>query len=165
MINSYLLNGRLKYLIFLLVLTAALTSIYRVGASAIEYLPDKMACVKLSGQFMRNVIAGNIEEAFTTIEPYFPISQREYKNLLEQTETQLQGSKSSFGEALDYKFVREETVGEFLARYVFVIRHEMTATVWKFLYYKPGEKWLLNSLHWNDNVSRLFSDEQLGEGN
>lgn len=156
MINSYLLNGRLKDPIFLLVLTAALISTSAVGASAVEYLPDKMACVKLSGQFMRNVVTGNIEEAFTTIGPYFPISQREYNNLLEQTETQLQGSKSSFGDALDYKFVREETVGEFLARYIFVIRHEMTATVWRFLYYKPSEKWLLNSLHWNDDVSQLF---------
>ena len=160
MISSNILNGRLKDLTFLLVLVAALISTSGIGASAIEYLPDKMACVKLSGEFMRNVVTGNIEEAFTAIEPYFPISQREYNNLLEQTETQLQGSKSSFGDALDYKFVREETVGEFLARYIFVIRHEMTATVWKFIYYKPSEKWLLNSLHWNDDVSQLFSGQR-----
>ncbi|MFW6104717.1 MAG: hypothetical protein ACOC6I_02635 [Candidatus Bipolaricaulota bacterium] len=125
-------------------------------ANGVEYLSDELSCVKLSGRFMRSIVEGDVDKAFASVDPYFPISQREFDNLVHQTRDRLQGSQPNFGSMLNYKFVREERVENFLLRFTFVIKHELTVTVWKFLYYRPEDKWLLNSLNWNDQVSDLF---------
>ena len=126
-------------------------------ASGVEYLPDEMACVKLSGRFMRNVVEGEIEKAFDGVQPYFPIPREQFANLVSRTESQLSGSERDFGKMLEYKFVREERVKDFLIRFTFIIKHELTVTRWKFLYYRPKDRWLLNSLYWDDQVESLFS--------
>ncbi|MEF8799333.1 MAG: hypothetical protein V5A79_07965 [Candidatus Bipolaricaulota bacterium] len=146
---------------FTLILIIFVAFIFLSGAEAkgVEYLSDELSCVKLSGQFMKSIVEGDVDEAFDFVDPYFPISQHEFDNLVQQTRVQLQGSQPNFGSMLNYKFVREERVEDFLLRFTFVIKHELTVTVWKFLYYRPEDKWLLNSLNWNDQVSDLFSPD------
>ena len=125
----------------------------------LEYLSDKMDCLELSDKFMKEILQEKFTEGFELIEPYFPISAREFQNLIDQTEVQLRGSAPNFGTMIDYEFVREETVNEFLVRYVFVIKHQYTLTRWLFVYYRPDDQWLLNSLNWDDQVSLLFANE------
>lgn len=138
------------------ILSVAFVTFTGIGACGVDYLSDELACVKLSGQFMKSIVEGDVDSAFSSVKPYFPISQREFDNLVHETRAQLQGNQPSFGSTLSYKFVQEKRVDNFLLRFTFVIKHEMTVTVWKFLYYKPEGKWLLNSLNWNDRVSDLF---------
>ena len=105
---------------------------------------------------MRDVVEGEIEKAFDRVKPYFPIPQEQFANLVARTESQLSGSERDFGKMLEYKFVREERVKDFLIRFTFIIKHELTVTRWKFLYYRPKDRWLLNSLYWDDQVESLF---------
>lgn len=138
-------------LFFLLLFSSSVT------VTGIDYLPDKMACIKLAGNFMGDVVDGEIDRAFDRVRPYFPISSQEFQNLVSRTGSQLQGSQRNFGKMLGYRFVREEKVKDFLVRFTFIIKHEYTVTRWKFLYYRPEEeKWLLNSLSWDDQVNNLF---------
>jgi hypothetical protein len=125
-------------------------------AAGVEYLSDELACVKLAGRFMRDVVEGKIVGAFDRVRPYFPIPQQEFEELASRTESQLRGSERDFGRMLGYKFVREERVKDFLIRFTFIIKHELTVTRWRFLYYKPEDGWLLNSLYWDDQVENLF---------
>jgi len=127
-------------------------------AAGVEYLSDEMACVKLAGSFMRDVVEGRIVGAFDRVRPYFPIPQQDFEDLVSRTESQLRGSERDFGRMLGYKFVREERVKDFLVRFTFIIKHELTVTRWRFLYYKPEDGWLLNSLYWDDQVKNLFDE-------
>ena len=145
-----------------LVIGSLLVGLVVLGVSpsvaGVEYLEDELECVKLSGQFMRDMVAGKLQEAFDRVSPYFPISKRNFDNLVDQTEIQLRGTAPNFGTMIGYEFVREERVSEFLVRYTFVIKHELTLTRWIFIYYKPDDRWLLNSLYWDDQVESLFPE-------
>lgn len=145
-----------RFILLAIFLAAMIVSVPVSGVNGAEYLSDEMACIKLSGRFMGDLVEGEIERAFSQIEPYFPISRRQFEGLMKKTKVQLQGSQSDFGNTLGYKFVREERVKDFLVRFTFVLKHEFTVTKWRFIYYKPSEKWLLNSLNWNDQVEGLF---------
>jgi len=147
----------LRSLTLVLIIFVAFSFLSDTEANGVEYLSDELSCVKLSGRFMRSIVEGDVDKAFSLVDPYFPISQSEFDNLVHQTRIQLQGSQPNFGSMLNYKFVREERVEDFLIRFTFVIKHELTVTVWKFLYYRPEDRWLLNSLNWNDQVKDLFS--------
>lgn len=147
----------LRLLTVTLILLVIVISFTGLGVAGVEYLSDELACVKLSGRFMKSIVEGDVDKAFSFVDPYFPISQSELDNLVHQTRVQLQGSQPNFGSMLNYKFVRKERVEDFLIRFTFVIKHELTVTVWKFLYYRPEDRWLLNSLNWNDQVKDLFS--------
>lgn len=147
----------IRSLALILIIFVAFTFLSSTGANGVEYLSDELACVKLSGQFMKSIVEGDVDKAFSSVDPYFPISQPEFDNLVHQTRAQLQGSQPNFGSMLGYKFVGEKTVEDFLLRFTFVIKHELTVTIWRFLYYKPEDQWILNSLNWNDQVKDLFS--------
>ena len=152
--KTTLQNYRSFFLVIFL--SALIVSVPVARVNGLEYLSDEMACVKLSGRFMQNMVEGEIEQAFSLIEPHFPISRQQFENLMENTKTQLQGSQGDFGNTLGYKFVREERVKDFLVRFTFVLKHEFIFTKWRFIYYKPSEKWLLNSLNWDDQAEGLF---------
>ena len=143
-------------LILALVLLVSLFFYPAAGASGVQFLSDEMACVKLAGSFIRDVVEGEIEKAFNDVKPYFPITQTEFEDLLSSTRSQLKGTEPNFGKMLGYKFIREERVKDFLVRFTFIIKHELTVTRWRFLFYRPENKWLLNSLHWDDRVDNLF---------
>lgn len=156
MIKRYLPDWRTNHLVGVLAIVL-LSLLAAIPGSGVEYLSNEVDCVKLSGQFMQRMVEGEIEEGFSLVAPYFPVSEQKLENLIEETHSQLMGVKPDFGNALNYKFVSEERVDNFLLRFTFVIKHEFTVTVWHFVYYRPGDKWLLNSLRWNDQVEGLFS--------
>ena len=130
-----------------------------VGSEEVDFLPDKLACLHLSSQFMNKVANREVKEGFELIRPYFPIPHEELDELINQTQTQLWSSPPTLGTVKDYNFIREETVENILVRYTFVIRHEFTVTRWIFIYYQPETGWLLTSMNWDDQLEKLFIDQ------
>jgi hypothetical protein len=127
-----------------------------LGASEVEYLSDEMACIKLAGNFMQDIVSGEIDNAFARIRPYFPMPAGEFESLVSRTKNQLKGNERELGSILGYEFVKEERVEDFLIRFTFVIKHDVTVTRWRFLYYKPEDGWMLNSFFWDNQVKGLF---------
>lgn len=80
----------------------------------------------------------------------------EFENLVSRTKNQLKGNERELGSILGYDFVKEERVEDFLIRFTFVIKHDVTVTRWRFLYYKPEDGWMLNSFFWDNQVKGLF---------
>lgn len=130
-----------------------------VGSEEVDLLPDQLACLHLSSQFMDKVANGEVKEGFELIRPYFPIPHEELDELIDQTQTQLWSTPPTLGTVKDYNFIREETVKDILVRYTFVIRHEFTVTRWIFIYYQPETGWVLTSMNWDDQLEDLFTDQ------
>lgn len=97
-----------------------------------------------------------IVEAYNTLKPYWPLPPVEIDNLANQTNTQWPMLKQRFGASIDTEFVKEQKVGESLARFIYLQKFQNHAVVWIFVFYKPKDSWVINSVSFTDRNSLLF---------
>ncbi|MDQ8020918.1 MAG: hypothetical protein REI94_03710 [Moraxellaceae bacterium] len=97
------------------------------------------------------VVAG-----YGVLKPYWPVPGVEVDNLANQTNTQWPMLKGRFGQSLRSEFVKECKAGESLARFVYLQKFQNHALRWVFTIYKPKDKWVFNSVSFDDNVGVLF---------
>jgi len=118
--------------------------------------PSKEATRTYSDKITDLVKADNIEGAFKIIREQWLFPEEEIANLQTQTVSQLPMLKSRFGKILEKKFMKEEVIEDLMVRYIYIIKYEKHAIRWSFTFYKPGTRWLLNSLKWDASVDELF---------
>ena len=109
-------------------------------------VPTKGEAQQLCEAFLKEVIAGDVESAFAVVTPHMPLPESELSSLELQTIKQLGLIGPRFGKVISYKFVKEENVGDFIVRYTFVEQFDRHVLRWTFLFYRPQNGWLLNSL-------------------
>ena len=148
----------MKAIVPIIALSLVLVFSVGVGAQQNKYLENQAQCLKLSADFLSILTTGQIERAFSNIRPYFYIPDKEIEELTSNTKGQLEATRERFGDMLGYQLIRDQEVADTVAKYTFIVRHEFTATRWFFTFYKPEEeKWLLNSLSWDDMVEEIFN--------
>jgi hypothetical protein len=102
---------------------------------------------------MRN---GEIESAFELIKSQWLFPKEEIDSVHEKTVSQLDNLENRFGRPLDVTAIGEEHIGEIVIRLTYVIKHERHLIRWVFMFYKPKNKWILNSFKWDDKIDELF---------
>ena len=121
-----------------------------------EFFDTKAGAKKGCEEFMEKIAVGDIEKAFDTIRPYFPIPESEFSTLKMQTIKQRGLIGPRFGESLGCELIKEEAVNEVIVRYTFIEKFEIHVLRWVFTLYKPNDKWLINSLVWDDEIDAFF---------
>ena len=140
----------------LIVLVCLLFVVNSSMAAEKKFLSTKSEIKKLCEDFMQKIVAGEVETAFDIIEPHFHIPEDELSMLKLQTVKQLGLVGPRFGKPIGYEFVKEESIKKTLLKYTFIEKFEEHAVRWIFIFYKPKEKWLLNSFLWDDMIHTLF---------
>jgi hypothetical protein len=103
--------------------------------------------------FMKTIVADQPEAAFAALEPYFPLEAAEIAGVKLQAVQQRNLMKPRFGRSLEWTFVREEALGDFLVRYTYVEKFERHAVRWMLTIYRPGGAgWLVNSVFFDDDI-------------
>ena len=100
-----------------------------------------------------------IVAAYDTLKPYWPIPTVEVDNLANQTNIQWPSLKQRFGVSIATEFVAESKVGDSLARFVYLQKFQNTAIRWIFTFYKPKDRWIINSVSFDDRVGLLFDNK------
>jgi hypothetical protein len=99
-----------------------------------------------------------IVEGYAGLKPYWPLPPVEIDNLANQTNTQWPMVKQRFGSSIATEFVEEKRVGESFARYVYLQKFRNHAIRWIFMFYKPSDRWVINSVAFDDRVGLLFEN-------
>jgi hypothetical protein len=73
------------------------------------------------------------------------------------TSKQLDLVKSRFGNILDYKLIKQDEIEGLAIKYTYIIKYEKHIIRWIFIFYKPKDKWYLDSLNWDDKLIELFN--------
>jgi hypothetical protein len=107
-------------------------------------------------QAMALVVKDQVDDAFSQLRPYWAVPSNEIDTIVLKTVQQRNLASPRFGKTLGYGFVKEEKVGDFLARYTFVEKRELHALRWTFVLYKAKDSWAFNSVFWDDNLQGLF---------
>jgi hypothetical protein len=109
-------------------------------------------CMQVSDRFMEIISSENYEEAFSFIKLYWPLPENELLMLQKQTMTQINIIAPRYGDITGYEFVSKEEIGSFALRLIYVQKRERHFIRWKFIFYKPLDRWIVNSLSYDDKL-------------
>ena len=88
--------------------------------------------------------------------PYFPVGRSQVDLLASQSITRRQQLVSGFGKPISFEFLFEDSVGEYLSRFVYLERFERSALRWEWIFYRGNRGWQLHSVNWSRDVAGLF---------
>jgi hypothetical protein len=106
---------------------------------------------------MKDVAAGRVDAALRSLKIYATVPAEEFGKIEEEIKFQLPGMEKRFGTTVGFEFISEKSVGKSLYSLNYLQKFEKHAVRWRFLFYKPGDKWLLNSFATDDNLQELFT--------
>lgn len=110
---------------------------------------------RLSDQAVALFKAEKFPEAYALLKPHWPLPQVEIDSMANQTDTQWPMVRQRFGASLATEFVTERKGGSSLVQFTYLQKFERHGVRWTFLYYKPADRWLVNSVAWDDDIDLL----------
>ncbi len=127
-----------------------------LSLQATESLSNKDATQALAKEVMESVSKDKLKEGLLKLRPYTVAPVAEFDVQMGQMDLQVSAIAQRFGKSLGYDFVEEEQLGESLVQYVYLQKFEKHILVWRFIFYKPNQEWLLNTWYFNGDVKPLF---------
>ena len=121
-------------------------------------LDSKEAARKLTDQVMAKVASGDFNGGLILMKPYLVIPESEFNVMLEQAKLQLPAIQGRFGKIVDIEFISEKMVGKSLLQIVQIQKFEKHIMRWRFIFYNPEGKWVLNTFNYDDNIRSLFEE-------
>jgi hypothetical protein len=121
-------------------------------------LDSKEAARKLTDQVMAKVASGDFNGGFNLMKPYLVIPESEFNVMLEQARLQLPAIQGRFGKIVGIEFISEKMVGKSLLQIVQIQKFEKHIMRWRFIFYNPEGKWVLDTFNWDDNIRSLFEE-------
>jgi hypothetical protein len=121
-------------------------------------LDSKEAARKLTDQVMAKVVSGDFQGGLILMKPYLIIPESEFNVMLEQAKLQLPAIQGRFGKTVGSEFISEKMVGKSLLQIVQIQKFEKHIMRWRFIFYNPGGKWVLNTFNFDDKIHSLFEE-------
>lgn len=109
-------------------------------------------------RFLTFMVQEETDKAFDLVENEWPFSISEIQSLESSTIKQLDSVKGRYGKILGYELIKEEKIKDTFIKYTYVMKYEKHIIRWKYIFYKPEEKWILNSFNFDDSINKLFND-------
>jgi len=95
-------------------------------------------------------------EGYASLKPYWPLPSFEIDNLANQTKMQWPIVSQRFGKPVGTEFVKQLDGGPSLARFIYLQKFQNHAIRWLFTFYKPKDRWVINSVSFDDQINTLF---------
>ena len=99
---------------------------------------------------------GKVNKAFNDVKKFWPLPPAEIDNVAYQTKVQLDMVSKRFGNAIGIDFIRTKEAGKSFLEHTYILKYENTSIRYICTFYKPSDKWLINSIRWDDKTSLLF---------
>src|ERR1700750_647092 len=117
------------------ILLYGLIAFFTAGALHAE-VPDLDQARALSDQIMRSIGTGDYKSAFEAAAAHWPMPKEEIEAMRAKTDEQLSTAARRFGALIGTKFVKTESAGESLVRYVYIKKFHNHATRWMIVFYR-----------------------------
>ena len=141
-----------------LILVIAVIMIAPVNVRA-EAFKSKKEISPFLKSLSSEMIQGNIKDVFEKLKPYWPIPGQEVDAIVYQLENQRNQVMSRFGKILSMEGVEKSFVGDSFYRETYLVKYERHAMAWEFTFYKPDDKWIVNSVLTSDQLDGLFREK------
>ena len=119
-------------------------------------VPTLVDIRKATDAAMGLVGKGDLEAGLKSFKPLTIVPSAKFDALVGQTTQQLPLLTARFGSSLGYEFVKEERIGESLARSIYIHRFDKHAMRWIFYLYRGKDGWVINTFRFDDKWPELF---------
>jgi hypothetical protein len=116
----------------------------------------KVTPKELCDSFMEKIAAGKPKDAFELLKPHFPIEELNLNNLLVQAEGHIPTFKEKYGEMLGFELVKKQEAKELFMELTYILKFEISAVRWVFMFYKPKKSWIVNMIHYDEKQDEIF---------
>jgi hypothetical protein len=130
-----------------------------VGASLAaqsQGLPDVEDIKKVTDAVMAKVGKGDSEAGLKSFKSLTVIPEAEFDAMVGQAALQAPMIAARFGQVIGHEFIREDRIGESLARITYIQRFEKHAMRWMFYVYRGKTGWVINSFRFDDKWPDMF---------
>jgi hypothetical protein len=100
---------------------------------------------------MEYVSREDMKGLFEFIRKNMPMEKEELDKIRDSTITQRKQLPKAIGPYIGYAFISECRKANTLSRVVMVEKRAKHVVSWQFIFYKPRDKWQLNSFKWDAN--------------
>jgi hypothetical protein len=119
-------------------------------------LPTLADVRKVTDDAMAKLGAGDLEGGLKGIKPLTIVPSVEFDAMLGQAMGQFPMISAKLGASLGYEFIREDRIGETLARHIYITKFDKHAMRWTFYLYKGKTGWVINTFRFDDKWYELF---------
>ena len=133
----------------------------RTGVKPLAKLDTKVLMSNAADiqQFCSSVLQYIVQEDFESGFDLLAKRSIHPKSLMDKqrdlTKRQISLLAPRFGKAIGYELVNIATPCGSIMKYTYIVKHERHALRWRFTFYKPKEKWILNTFRWDDKITEL----------
>lgn len=113
---------------------------------------------KLTDRVMAQVAGGDLEGGLKAFKSQTIIPSAEFDATLGQATTQYPMATARFGKSVGQEFIRDDRIGQSLARLIYIQRFEKHAIRWMFYLYKGPSGWVINTFRFDDRWPELFAN-------
>ncbi len=106
-----------------------------------------------------SIAAKDMKEAFNKIKPYWLIPSHEIDGIIYQYESQVGAIEKRFGKCLSMEYIGSKVIGKSFQKEIYLQKFEKHAMMWSFTFYKPKDKWIINSVFAKDLFEDLYEDK------
>ncbi|MCK4626002.1 MAG: hypothetical protein KAV00_11870 [Phycisphaerae bacterium] len=118
-------------------------------------LPGQEAIVRECDSILASLQAGGVKAAFKKIRELSPLPDSELDLIEKKTQQQLDALRPRFGKIIGFERVRIEVKGQSVMECIYIAKCEKHILRWRFYFYKPKDKWFLNTFYWDGNINEL----------
>lgn len=111
---------------------------------------------KICDDFLQHINKSDVKAALKSIKPYISVPEKDFSEVIDEVVRQRTEMAKRFGKTLSIEFLQEESVKDTLLKYTYMEKYQIHVIRWSFIFYKPQEKWLLNSFYWDENIRVFF---------
>lgn len=106
---------------------------------------------------MSTIVKDDIRGAFAELKPYWAgLPDAEVEVVVSRIIDQRRMLAPRFGKSLGAQFVSQKVVAESAAYFMYIEKYEKHMLRWHFYFYRPKDKWQLNSVNFDDRIQSLF---------
>ena len=121
-------------------------------------LKSKEDINSLVSEVMALAAAGRSADGLSLLKPYLMIPPAEFDESLEQLKLKEPKMEQRFGKIVGAELLDLKEVGESLMLAVFIQKFEKHVMQWRLYFYRPADKWILNTYRTDDKISNLFAE-------
>ncbi|MBI5779417.1 MAG: hypothetical protein HZA49_08170 [Planctomycetes bacterium] len=115
-------------------------------------LPDEADIAGECDKIMGALAQTDIKQAFAYMEKIFPLPAEDFTKLKDDTTKMLESVSPRFGKIIGYERVSVVKKSESVLVSTYILKMESIAFRWRFIFYKPKDKWFINSMRWDDKL-------------
>ncbi|HLD35694.1 MAG TPA: hypothetical protein VJC37_03150 [Planctomycetota bacterium] len=123
-----------------------------ICAGPAALLPEEAAIASECDKVMDALAKNNVLDAFSYMEKIFPLPGEEFAELREKTAKMLDSTLTRYGKIIGYERVAVTKKSDSILASTYILKMENCALRWRFVFYKPNDKWIITDMRWDNNL-------------